>query len=429
MGFSMFSAHASPIAIDFGSSSVKVLQISASEPYSLVAAAQVQIPEPLRADSEKLFNFYAEAIPSALALAKVKGKRCVCSVSSSQTFIQHMQLAPTEGLKRDDLIKAQLQFQMNIPPSSVVVRAIDVCDVHRDGQLRHETICLAMQRDTVMRYVEMLRKAKLEVVGVHPEITAMVRSFAHLHRRAGDENITTMYVDLGWGGTRTAIGHGKSTVFARNIQIGGRNFDQHIADQLHCDLSSARAHRVSQQVVVAPAVPLEQTVVSEESTAGRRSAILAGALNKAKAVIQNVGGGNAGGGAGSAVLAPERRAGGPPVELRHTVTPGNAVTTAANVDFSELLDALTDELLMCRRYHQTLFPGRPIDRVIFLGGEAAQIGFCQHIARVLRLPAQLGDPVARLKRDSSLTTPGVSFDTAQPAWAVAFGLCSAPTDL
>ena len=429
MGFSMFSAHASPIAIDFGSSSIKVLQVSSGEPLSLVAAAQVQIPDPLRSDPEKLFNFYAEAIPSALSAAKVKGRRCVCSVSSSRSFIQHMQLAPSDGLKRDDLIKAQLQFQRNIAPSSVVVRAIDVCDVHREGQLRHETICLAMSRETVMRYVDILRKAKLEVVGVHPEMTAMVRAFAHLHRRAGDENITTMYVDLGWGGTRTAIGHGLSTVFARNIQIGGKHFDQHIADHLHCDLASARAHRLSQQVIVAPAVPIEQTHMNgDEHSSARGSAILAGALDRAKAVL-HVGGGGASISAGATAVAPERRAGGPPVELRHEVLPGEVNTTAANVDFSELLDALTDELLMCRRYHQSLFPGRPIDRLIFLGGEASQIGFCQHIARVLRLPAQLGDPMARLKRDAALSTPGVSLDRAQPGWAVAFGLCSSPTDL
>lgn len=422
MGFSMFSAHASPIAIDFGSSCIKVLQLSSGEPSSLVAASQVQIPDELRSDPEKLFAFYTEAIPSALSAARIKGRRCVCSVSSSHAVIQHMQLAPSDGLKRDDLIKAQLQFQMNIAPSSVVVRAIDVCDVHRDGQLRHETICLAMSRDTVMRYVELLRRAKLEVVGVHPEITAMVRAFAHLHRRAGDESITTMYVDLGWGGTRTAIGHGKNTVFARNIQIGGKNFDQHIADHLHCDLSSARAHRLSQQVIVAPSVPV-QASSAEHAGQGEShgSAILTGALNKARAVLHS--------GAGEGSVATERRAGSHPVELRQEVLPGDAITTAANVDFSELLDALTDELLMCRRYHQSLFPGRAIDRLIFLGGEAAQIGICQHIARALRLPAQLGDPVARLKRESSLSTPGVSFDRAQPSWAVAFGLCSSPTDL
>jgi Tfp pilus assembly PilM family ATPase len=420
----MFSAHASPIAIDFGSSCIKLLQISSSEPFTLVAAAQVQIPDALRSDPEKLLNFYAEAIPSALSTAKVKGRRCVCSVPSSQTFIQHMQLAPSEGLKRDDLIKAQLQFQMNLSPSSVVVRAIDVVDVHRDGQLRHETICLAMSREIVMRYVDILRRSKLEVVGVHPEMTAMVRAFHHLHRRAGDENITTMYVDLGWSGTRAAIGHGKSTVFARNIQIGGRNFDQHIADALRCDLTSARAHRISQQVVVAPSIANEHRQANGSESSGHGSSILTQALSKAKSAM-HLGGSESGGTA----VATDRRGSSAPVELRHEVMPGEAVTTAANVDFSELLDALTDELLMCRRYHQSLFPGRPIDRLIFLGGEASQIGFCQHIARALRLPAQLGDPLARLKRDNAQTTPGLSLDRAQPGWAVAFGLCSSPTDL
>jgi len=427
MGFSMFSAQASPIAIDFGSSCIKLLQVSASEPWSLVAAAQVQIPDALRTDAEKLLNFYAEAIPSALSTSKAKGKRCVCSVPSSQTFIQHMQLAPSEGLKRDDLIKAQLQFQMNVAPSSVVVRAIDVADVYRDGQLRHETICLAMSRDIVMRYVEILRKSKLEVVGVHPEITAMVRAFNHIHRRAGDENITTMYVDLGWGSTRVAIGHGKNTVFARNIQIGGRNFDQHIAERLRCDLTSARAHRYSQQIIVAPPVPMHASATNgAASSEDTGSSILAQALNKAKAAMR-LGGDDSH--TGGTSVATERRAGNRPIELRQEVMPGEAITTAANVDFSELLDSLTDELLMCRRYHQSLFPGRQIDRLIFLGGEATQIGFCQHIARALRLPAQLGDPLARLKRDSAITTPGVSLETAQPGWAVAFGLCSAPTDL
>lgn len=428
MGFSMFSAHASPIAIDFGSSCIKLLQISSGEPLSIVTAAQVQIPDGLRTEPEKLLSFYTEAIPSALNTARFKGRRCICSIPSSQTFIQHMQLAPSEGLKRDDLIKAQLQFQMNVPPSSVVVRAIDVADVHRDGQLRHETICLAMSREIVMRYVDLLRKAKLEVVGVHPEMTAMVRAFNHLHRRAGDENITTMYVDLGWGGTRVAIGHGTKTVFARYIQIGGKHFDQHIADSLRCDLASARAHRFSQQVIVAPTVPVSQSTNNGNSAIGDRgNSILTHALNKAKAAM-HVGESSASTST-STTTAPERRSGGVPVELRQEVMPGEAITSAANVDFSELLDALTDELLMCRRYHQSLFSGRQIDRLIFLGGEATQIGFCQHIARVLRLPAQLGDPLARLKRESDLSTPGVSFDRAQPGWAVAFGLCSSPTDL
>ena len=96
---------------------------------------------------------------------------------------------------------------------------------------------------------------------------------------------------------------------------------------------------------------------------------------------------------------------------------------------SELLETVGDELSMCLRYHRVLFPDRPIDRIIFLGGEARQTWLCQHLIRTLRLPAQLGDPLARLDCDSAAKVTNLSLDDPQPGWAVACGLCIAPTDL
>jgi Tfp pilus assembly PilM family ATPase len=96
---------------------------------------------------------------------------------------------------------------------------------------------------------------------------------------------------------------------------------------------------------------------------------------------------------------------------------------------TELLDTVADELSMCLRYHQGLFPERSIDRAIFLGGEARQAWMCQHIVKKLRLPAQLGDPIARMNREGTPPTPGLKLDQPQPGWAVTCGLCTAPTDL
>ena len=44
MAFGMFSGQCSPIAIDFGSASVKLLQIGAGETPALVAAAELAVP-------------------------------------------------------------------------------------------------------------------------------------------------------------------------------------------------------------------------------------------------------------------------------------------------------------------------------------------------------------------------------------------------
>jgi hypothetical protein len=95
----------------------------------------------------------------------------------------------------------------------------------------------------------------------------------------------------------------------------------------------------------------------------------------------------------------------------------------------ELLDAITDELSMCLRYHHSVFRDRSVDRMIFLGGEARQKGLCQHVAKALRLPAHLGDPLASVATEGSLHTPGVKLDEPQPGWAVACGLSTSPAEL
>jgi hypothetical protein len=85
---------------------------------------------------------------------------------------------------------------------------------------------------------------------------------------------------------------------------------------------------------------------------------------------------------------------------------------------------LARELLFCARYYQSLFPDRPVERIVFLGGEAHHRAVCQQIARELRLPAMLGDPMLRMHRTHEGVECGdLAAGVPAPEWAVAFG-CS-----
>jgi type IV pilus assembly protein PilM len=428
MGFSMFSSNHTPIAIDFGSSSIKLLQITTGERPGIAALAEIPIPQSIQGDQEKLYAFVAEHLPKTLAKSKFRGKRCVISVPNAQTFTQHMQIPRAEGMKTSDLIKAQLQTQMGCHPDSVVVRSAEVGDVHRDGQARTETICFAIANDTVMRFVDILKKCKLSTVGVHTETLAMIRAFDHLNRRASDSEITTMYVDMGWGGIQVAIAHGKKLAFARHIQLGGRQFDQHIAQTLHCDMAAARAHRLALDGPKCEAKP--EIPAPVEGAALLKAAAEASATDKPIAPIDDADQDpEANPERAAAATLVERRIGLAPAEYRHTLEPGVGATAAHEADLTELLDTVCDELSMCRRYHQGLFPSRSIDRAIFLGGEARQRWLCQYVVKALKVPSQLGDPLARMSRDNVGSAIGVSLDEPQPGWAVVCGLCTAPTDL
>ena len=99
------------------------------------------------------------------------------------------------------------------------------------------------------------------------------------------------------------------------------------------------------------------------------------------------------------------------------------------VDLREPLETLTDEISMCLRYYDGLFPGRRVSRAIFVGGETRHTALCQHVAKALRLPAHVADPLARLARGGGEPLLNVALNQPQPGWAVAMGLCLSPTDL
>jgi Tfp pilus assembly PilM family ATPase len=93
----------------------------------------------------------------------------------------------------------------------------------------------------------------------------------------------------------------------------------------------------------------------------------------------------------------------------------------ANAALEEPTEQLVSELELCVRYYESCFPGKHIDRAIFVGGESRNVQLCQKIAQQLALPATLGDPLARLLKDNKTDCP-LDLRQPQPGWAIAVGL-------
>jgi cell division ATPase FtsA len=93
----------------------------------------------------------------------------------------------------------------------------------------------------------------------------------------------------------------------------------------------------------------------------------------------------------------------------------------------EPLQQLIAGLRSCRADHESAMPQWPVNRLIFVGGEARQRGLCRQIAKELNLAAQLGDPLVRMSRVSDVgVESGIDRRQPQPAWAVALGLSMGP---
>jgi type IV pilus assembly protein PilM len=390
-----------PIAVDFGVGSLKILQIADSDTPQLIAAACVPTPDDLVDDPGRRIQFQVDALPKLMRSVGFKGRRAVCGIPAPQAFCKHMQFQGEGGTSIATMVRSALPAQIGCDPSALVYRHIDVGPVGRGN--KNEVICMAASRDLVERLMRGLKDAKLEPVGMHIEFMATLRAFDSITRRIEDARVTSLYLDIGGGSTKVTIAHGRDLVFARMVDVGGYHLDQVVARQLKLELPAARTLRLQMaELVPTPSpAPVAAAAVSADGAPGAETAVME-----------------------------DRRIGEAPTGHTPDLAGGSTIGfEPGRADLSEPLEMLTDEISMCLRYHDSVFPDRRIDRAIFIGGEARHVGLCQHVARTLRLPAQVADPMAGVARTGKEPTIGVDFRSSQPGWAMALGLSLCPTDL
>lgn len=368
---------APPVAIDFGVGSLKLLQVSAGPPLSLVAAACLPTPDDLLSDHAGRLDFQAEALPRLVRSCGFTIKRAVCAIPSGRSFCKHLRFHSGDSASLSAMVRSSISAQLGCDQGALVYRHSEVAPGAASAVAgKTELICQAVPRDLVTRLMDTIKNSRLEPVGMHSENAAVLRSFDAIPPVAGEEPepAAVLVLDIGAGSTKVFIVHGDDIAFSRTVELGGRHIDDAVARQSHSDLSEARVQRLAMRDVTA----------ADTRAAAAESGI---------------------------ALLPAPR------------------PSAPTFDLGEPLDILTDEVAACLRYHRSIYPDKPVGRVIFVGGEARHHGLCMHLARALRVAAQIADPMAGVARNGSEPSVGVDFKLMQPGWALPLGLSLCPTDL
>ena len=406
----------SPIAFEFGTSELKVLQITTGPNPQLVAAAALEMPPRLRRDAQARLAFQIEALPKLVKAGGFKGKRAVCSMPSAMSFCKHLKIVKADGVSLDTLVRAKIQSAMGCDPNALVYRWVPV---ESGAGSRDEVICMGAGREVIQRLMRGLKAAKLEPVAMHSDFQAILTAMHACTRHLEDhEDKPTLYLELGAGGSRVLVGDGERLAFAKFVEIGGRHLDEAIARDQNIDLERARHIRLDLETLVPEAVAQSAPSDAEAEDLGTGSglAMLEAALKRSRARPNKEDNG------GSAVMAALD-------ESAMGMETLDEAMSRTGTDLAEPLEILTDEVQMCVRYYNGLCPQRRIERVVFLGGECRQMALCTHIAKRLNLPAQIADPLARVTRTGNEPCIGTDLSGSQPGWAVALGLCLRPTDL
>ena len=383
-----------PLSIEFGVSGIKVLSISGTNPSSIVAAAFMPTPDDLLDNAAKRLLFQMDALPKFLKGEKINAARATTMIPSGQMVCKHLQLVPADGVPIEQIAGAQLSAQLGCSPGELLVRCRVVKGASVNGKV--EVICFAASREFVGRLMGSLKNAKLEPVGIQTEFDAIVKAVELRDGTPGGVGSVkpTLVLDLGSGSTKVLIMHGQEMAFARNIELGARHFDETICHQLRCTMMEARQMREDLMVLM-----------PEKVGASNASASMPGMPNM------------------PTMPASEDES------AEKETSSAEAFQRGPQIDMSEPLEIMVDEISMCLRYHSALFPSTRVERLIFVGGQSRNHLVCEHLARTLKLEAQMLDPLACLARSGKVPTSGVDLRTPQPGWAGVVGSALCPMDL
>lgn len=371
---SLFAPKANPIGVDFGSETLRMAQVQSVEgDFRLIAAASAQIPAGVRKDKEARLEFFVDACRDLQGKGGFVGKQCVIGIPASLMHVQHLRLPKMDDEELKKALPWEARGKMPIEPSQAMLRHIVAGEVFQDQEAKLEVILMAVERATVENLIRLAEKAKLQVIGLQPEPKALTDCFRGMFRRKSDGEPSTLFIDIGYCGTRAIVSYLDEVLFARFIPIGGDQFNYAASVALKVPVHEARQRRIQFASVGLPD--------EREPSAAQFSAMdpMAAKRSAERAVIEE------------ACKDPQER--------------------------------LITELELCRRYHEATFPNRAIDRIVFTGGEAMQLSLCQQIARRLGIAAQLGDPMVRVGRGVKLKADcGLDTTQPQPAWPIAIGL-------
>lgn len=230
------------IGLDIGSSAVRAVQVTAGRgPATLDRLGQVMLPAGAVRDGEiQDPPAVAEALRSLWSRYGFKGRRVALGLANQQVVVRRIDL-PT--LPEAEL-RASLQFQVQdaipIPVDQAVLdySVIDTYDAE-SGQSFTRLLLVAAQRQMVDKVLDVVRRAKLEAVGLDLAAFALLRSLAPAELLGTGQG--ELLVDVGASVTNLLIHVDGVPHFVRILLMGGNLITESLMGTLDMPFEQAEA--------------------------------------------------------------------------------------------------------------------------------------------------------------------------------------------
>ncbi len=203
------SANTGPIAIDLGSTKLRLAQSDSTnhDEFVLHAAASCDVPADVFDAPKSLSGFLTKSLKQLLSTSAFRGRSAVITLPSPLVFIRHLRVPRSvDDAEMQSQFNAALAGRLPIDPTRCALRHVIAGELYGDGSgQQNEVILFAAAQQAINALLDGAAAAKLDVVDLRVGPRAIVDCFTRIYRRKSDAEAVDLIVDLGANNARAIV--------------------------------------------------------------------------------------------------------------------------------------------------------------------------------------------------------------------------------
>jgi type IV pilus assembly protein PilM len=219
----LFSKKIEPIALDIGSTFIKLVQLKGSNKnFQLIKFGMIPLPPEVIVEGAVMdAGRVVDAIKELLASQKVKTKEVVISVSGSSVIIKRVSVADMTDEELAESIKWEAEQYIPFSIDDVNVDFQKLGAGASEGQA--DVLLVAVKKDKINDYVNLVKEAGLEPVVMDVDAFALANMF---ELNYAFEEGTTALLNIGASVMNINILKDGISIFTRDITVGGNRYTE-----------------------------------------------------------------------------------------------------------------------------------------------------------------------------------------------------------
>ena len=249
-----FSRSKNLVGLDIGSSSVKVVELrdlGKGKGYQLVnAAVEALSPEAIVDGAIMDSGLVTDAIQRSFTSRNIKASDCAIALSGHSVIIKRISLPvmSEEELAESIQWEAEQYIPFDVEDVNIAYQILKGTNLAGDGNM--DVLLVAAKKDKINDYTAVVSQAGKNPALVDVDVFALQNAYEMNYEV--DTGLTCALANIGATVTNVAVLKGSSSIFWRDISIGGNQYNDAIRKELNLSFEQSERLKRGEQVEGVP---------------------------------------------------------------------------------------------------------------------------------------------------------------------------------